>query len=182
MRRRLVLVRRLSANFVSGFVVSGFLVFGFLVSGAALGCSPVSESAGRGERGRSQALKTEPVPGSQASGHASAPPRAVSPVGAKAIAVCGPQLIRREGLKEDAVVCAEGIKRFESAPAADHTCTTDSDCRIFEAAGGCLGVALSTLAEPAPLPGTCGGPQCAHADFTDHKVACRSGCCEIYES
>jgi len=115
-------------------------------------------------------------------GVADVEPAPTAPAAPQAANACQGLLIFREGLDRSTDACREGIERFQNLPPEDMSCAADADCMIYEAAGGCAGLALSTGAQARmqPLARSC-GPSCWDHDFTDHRVRCDDGCCSIFE-
>lgn len=120
------------------------------------------------------------------------PPAAPAPLAsasapAPASQCAAPPIYRERDLattvKPDAA-CGERLARFVAGRPGDARCRSDADCTIVAAAGGCMGVGMSRAAAATakPLERSCApGLSCWDADFSDHHIRCREGCCSIYE-
>lgn len=113
----------------------------------------------------------------------------LEPTASAAAPRCGGAPIHRDKTLAETVegsseACRARLARFVDGKPGDARCSSDADCTIVAAAGGCMGVGMarSAAAEVTPLDRSC-APElsCWDADFSDHRIRCQEGCCSIYE-
>jgi hypothetical protein len=90
----------------------------------------------------------------------------------------------RDGLPSSPEQCRHAWRTTVDLDAKHDGCVTDADCSIVSVAGGCMGISLATrdADQVTQIDKACAPDlACWNAGWTDHHIACREGCCSIFE-